>query len=181
MKIAQFRDNVRPHISPRVFEEGDVSAALPMYARISEWVEVEFPQLPAEDYLPRQLQYLEHEERVLLEKLGKVNAARNSLQNTPAVEKQIYVCMHCRFDMVIEAPDPEDMVVVPCKSCGGSHHLRQGILTAAYEVPAKVDVIADSTNISSRVKYGPVNKWANLLRHHVRGIFRIPLGERRGR
>jgi hypothetical protein len=80
MKIAQFQNVTMPHLAPRVFAEGDVSTTLSMYARISEWVEVEFPQLPEQDYVPRQIQALAQEEQDLREKLEKVTAARASLQ-----------------------------------------------------------------------------------------------------
>lgn len=53
---------------------------------------------------------------------------------------QIYICMHCRHDMIVSVRDPEEMLLVTCQTCGGLHHLRQGIITKAFEVPAKHDV-----------------------------------------
>lgn len=56
---------------------------------------------------------------------------------------QIYICMHCRLDLIIDVADPEEMLLVKCQ-CGGYHHLRQGILTQACEpIPVKFDVRAD--------------------------------------
>lgn len=83
MKIAQFRCT-NPALSQRVcvLEEGDLASTLPMYSRISEWVEVEFPQLPPESYLPHQLETLAREEQELREKLTRVTAVRASLQPT---------------------------------------------------------------------------------------------------
>lgn len=56
--------------------------------------------------------------------------------------KHVYKCMHCHFDNVVRVRDPEEMLVVTCTTCGGLHHLRQGVLTPASEVPAKFDVCA---------------------------------------
>ncbi len=56
---------------------------------------------------------------------------------------QIYICMHCRYDIIVSVRDPEEMLLVTCQTCGGLHHLRQGIITKTFEVPAKYDVIAD--------------------------------------
>jgi len=78
MKIAQFRDAANSVL--KVMAEDDICATLPMYSRISEWVEVDFPQLPPADYLPRQLQTLDHEEQELREKLNRVAAARARLR-----------------------------------------------------------------------------------------------------
>lgn len=79
MKIAQFRDNVRPKLLS-VLQEGSLSAGMDMYTRVSEWVEVDFPQLPPEAHMPQQLQALAREEAELREKLGRVAAIRASLQ-----------------------------------------------------------------------------------------------------
>lgn len=81
MKIAQFQDVARPKLVS-VFQEGNICTTLPMYTRISEWVEVDFPPLPAESYLPHQLQALDQAERELREQLSKVTEARASLQPT---------------------------------------------------------------------------------------------------
>ena len=79
MKIAQFCDNIRPQLI-QVFEEGNISASLPMYTRVSEWIDVEFPQLPAETHRPRQLEALNREEQELREKLSRVEAVRATLK-----------------------------------------------------------------------------------------------------
>lgn len=78
MKIAQFRDNVRPQLIS-IFQEGHVSTTLPMYTRVSEWVEIEFPPLPREDHVPQQLQALDREEQELRAQLNRISDARASL------------------------------------------------------------------------------------------------------
>lgn len=82
MRIAQFIAVAHPLVAPRILEENDLISTLPMYTRISEWVEVEFPQLPANDYRPRQLETLAKEEEELRQRLNTVAAARASLQAT---------------------------------------------------------------------------------------------------
>jgi hypothetical protein len=62
--------------------------------------------------------------------------------------KHLYECMHCHFDNVAPMRDPEEMLVVTCSTCGGLHHLRQGILTKAFAAPAKFDVRADQPGAS---------------------------------
>jgi hypothetical protein len=78
MKIAQFRDTANSVV--KILAEDDICATLPMYTRTSEWVEVDFPQLPPADYLPKQLQSLDREEQELREKLSRVSQARARLQ-----------------------------------------------------------------------------------------------------
>lgn len=78
MKIAQFREV--SHGLTKVLAEDDVTSTLPMFTRVSEWVEVDFPQLPPADYRLRQIQALDREEQELREKLSRVSQVRAKLQ-----------------------------------------------------------------------------------------------------
>lgn len=90
MKIAQFRSI--EHGVMKVFAEDDLMCTLPMYARISEWIEVEFPKLPVTDYLPKQIHALDQQEQELREKLGRLAMIRASLQDGPTERERIEMC-----------------------------------------------------------------------------------------
>lgn len=85
MKIAQFRDTANR--VTKVFAEDDISATLAMFTRISEWIEVDFPALPAETYRRQELQSLDREEQELRERLSRVAAVRTTLTRQPTGDK----------------------------------------------------------------------------------------------
>lgn len=91
---------------------------------------------------PKPLREMSKAELVALsmdELLAMMKAAADSVLGM----KHVYECMHCSASNEVPARDREEMLVVMCMTCGGLHHLRQGILTKAFEVAAKFDVIAD--------------------------------------
>lgn len=80
MRIALFQAPAHP-LCPKVLAEDDVTSKLSMYTRVSEWVDIEFPPLPPEDYLSKQREILAAEEQELREKLSRVSQARATLQS----------------------------------------------------------------------------------------------------
>lgn len=79
MRIALFHAPAHPSC-PRVMAEDDISCQLSMYTRVSEWIEVEFPPLPPENYLQKQRNILAAEEEELRARLATVSAERTRLE-----------------------------------------------------------------------------------------------------
>ncbi len=78
MKIAQFQDNTRPQVIS-IFPEDHICMNLPMYTRVSEWVDVEFRPLPPSAYCAQQLRALDVKEQELRDSLREVAEVRASL------------------------------------------------------------------------------------------------------
>lgn len=79
MRIALFHAPAHPSC-PRVMAEDDISCQLSMYTRVSEWVEVEFPPLPPENYLQKQRNILAAQEEELRTRLATISTERARLE-----------------------------------------------------------------------------------------------------